>query len=271
MTAAAGLAIGGLQRLDEHLDRADMIVVPTWPVDDLDVPASLIEAMTAAHERGARLVGLCLGAFARAATGLLDGRSAVTHWRYAAAFQRQFPAVRLDVRPLYVEHDRVVTSAGSAAALDCCLHLVRSDHGARAASIVARSLVTAPHRSGGQAQYADVATYRLDDGVLSSAIELASRDIGSVDGVDDLASLARTSRRSLERLFAQRLGTTPGAWLVDQRVQAARRMLEETDLGVDRVAHEVGFGSAQSLRRAFEQFLATTPSDYRRAVRGHHR
>ncbi|WP_037074708.1 GlxA family transcriptional regulator [Pseudonocardia spinosispora] len=261
------LTLGGLCALSEHVADADMVIVPTWPIDVRPVPRSLLDALREAHTRGSRIVGLCLGAFALAEAGLLDGHRAVTHWRYADDFARRFPDVVLDRAPLYVDDGSVVTSAGSAAAIDCCLHLVRRDHGADAAALVARSLVTAPHRSGGQSQFAAVAPLSTADDRLGGLLSTAAADIRDVRCVADLVERSAMSRRSLERLFHARLGSSPGSWLTAQRVQTARELLEGSDLSVEAVAEAVGFGSVQALRREFKLAVQVSPTTYRRAFR----
>jgi transcriptional regulator GlxA family with amidase domain len=261
------LTLGGLERLTDHAPGADMVIVPTWPIDARPVPHPLLEALRSAHAEGARVVGLCLGAFALAEAGLLDGHRAVTHWRYADDFARRYPAVALDRAPLYVDEGSVVTSAGSAAAIDCCLHLVRRDYGADAAALVARSLVTAPHRSGGQSQFAAVAPLSTADDRLGVLLSRAAAEIRDVRSVADLVARSAMSRRSLERLFHDRLGSSPGSWLISQRVQTARQLLEGTDLSVEAVADAVGFGSVQALRREFRRAVAVAPTTYRRAFR----
>ena len=220
-----------------------------------------------AHEQGARLVGLCLGAFAVAATGLLDGRTATTHWRHRDRFESTHPSVRYEPNTLYVDAGDVVTSAGSAAALDCCLHLLRSDHGAEVAAEVARSLVTAPHRDGAQSQFASAPPITLDDDPISRALARAAERIGDIHGVDDLVLLAQTSRRSLERHLRSRLGVSPRDWVDEQRVIMACRLLETSDLSVEIIAAEVGYGSAQTLRRAMRLRRSMTPTMYRLAFR----
>ncbi|MCP3935068.1 MAG: AraC family transcriptional regulator, partial [Actinomycetia bacterium] len=199
VTVSAGLALSGLGLLDDHLDDADLIIVPTWPILARPVPPSLSDRLERAHEQGSRIVGLCLGAFAVASTGLLDGLGAVTHWRYRDRFESMFPLVRFDPNTLYVDHESIVTSAGSAAAIDCCLHLVRRDHGAETAATIARSMVTAPHRSGAQSQFASAPPIPQGGDSLSRALAAAAENIGDIAGVDDLTALAATSRRSLER------------------------------------------------------------------------
>ncbi|MFV1990757.1 MAG: GlxA family transcriptional regulator [Acidimicrobiales bacterium] len=259
------LQLGGLASFEDWSDTADMIVIPTWPVDSLPIPEDLCEALRLAHQRGARIVGLCLGSFVVAASGLLDGMTAVTHWGYSDKFERLFPRVQLRVDPLYIDHGSVVTSAGSAAALDCCLHLVRVDHGTEAAAFVARLLVTAPHRSGGQAQFAAPAPIRPREDVLGGVLFEASADIGIVASVSDLAQMASMDRRSLERDFRRRLGVSPREWLTEQRIQSALRLLEQSGGSVEEVAEQSGFGSASSMRRHFRQSLGTTPTAYRTA------
>ncbi|NOX28613.1 MAG: GlxA family transcriptional regulator, partial [Actinobacteria bacterium] len=229
-----------MSEFDDHLRAADMVVIPTWPVGAASVPVELTTALAAAHERGTRLVGLCLGAFVLAEAGVLDAKTAVTHWRYADEFERRFPNVALERDPLYIDHGTVVTSAGSAAALDCCLHLVRRDHGATAASVVARSLVTAPHRAGGQSQFAvgEAAYSTADD--LGIALAVAAEIVGNIANVADLVALVPVGRRTLERLLSDRMDTTPREWLADQRVRAASRLLEEATASVEMVAGLVG-------------------------------
>lgn len=265
--ANAPLTLSGLAPLADHVADADVIVVPTWSLDGRRAPRALIDHLRGAHENGTRIVGLCLGAFALAEAGLLDGRSAVTHWRYADDLARRFPAVKVETDPLYLDLGDVVTSAGSAAALDCCLHLVRRDHGAAAAAVVARSMVTAPHRSGGQTQFAGPSPALPDDPV-SAVLGTASRHLSDLRSVADLVARSGMSRRSLERLFRDRLGVSPGEWLAEQRVQEARRLLEQTDLGVEQVATAAGFGSAPALRRWFSQTLGVSPTAYRASFHG---
>lgn len=267
----AGLELSGLELLADHsADNFDSVIVPTWPVEELEVPDLLTNALRQAHSRGSRIVGLCLGAFALAASGLLDGRRAVTHWTRGSLFETSFPDVIFDPSPLYIDHGRVVTSAGSAAALDCCLHLVREDHGTRAAAIVARGLVTAPHRAGGQAQFADVAPIGRPEDDFGERIATAVANISDLRSVEDLATLVATSRRSLERVFRSRLGMTPARWLTEQRLSASRQLLEETRLSIEQIAHKVGFGSAPTFRREFKNRNGVPPAAYRRTFQGTH-
>lgn len=263
-----GLTLGGLASLGERIGVATTIVVPTWPIREHAVPAQLTEQLQQAHENGCRIVGLCLGAFAVASTGLLDGQSAVTHWAFRERFEHDFPAVQFAPDTLYVDNGSVVTSAGSAAALDCCLHLTRTDHGAEAAASLARSLVTAPHRSGAQSQFASAPHLPDQDDPISQALSHAAAQIGTIASVGDLVDLVPMGRRTLERHLSERLGVTPGAWLSEQRVIAACRLLESTDLSVEQVAYDAGYGSTPSMRRALRDHRSTTPTAYRSSFRG---
>ncbi|TDW98773.1 helix-turn-helix domain-containing protein [Kribbella sp. VKM Ac-2566] len=253
------------------LDRADTIVVPGWlPINREPTPA-VLRALTRAHRRGARLVSICSGAYLLAATGLLDGRRAATHWRYADELQRRFPAVQVDPDVLYVDHGDVATSGGSGTGIDLCLHLVRRDHGASYAAWVAGRMVMPPHREGGQTQYRSPEPVPKEPvpkeslgGLLDWAVERLDKPIT----VDDLARRANVSPRTLARRFEQQLGAAPGQWLLAQRIARTRVLLEETDLSVDAIATRVGLSSATNLRRRFRAALHTTPSAYRRAYQG---
>lgn len=262
-----GIRLSGLGVLADHIESADMVIIPTWPIHQGPMSGALIEHLLAAHARGARIVGLCLGAYAIASTGLLDGSSATTHWRQRTRFEATFPEIRFEPNVLYVDHDTIVTSAGSAAAVDCCLHLVRRDHGAEAAARVARIMVTAPHRSGGQSQFASAPPLTVGDDLLSRGLAIAAEDIAAIRGTSDLANVAGTSRRSLERAMNDRLGTTPRAWITEQRVTVACRLLETTELSVDQVATSAGYGSTPTLRRALAELRGTTPTAYRSMFR----
>ncbi|QDQ15566.1 GlxA family transcriptional regulator [Streptomyces spectabilis] len=246
------------------LDGADTVIVPGWlPVEE-PLSGPVREALLRAHARGARLVTICSGVFALARTGLLDGRSATTHWARAEQLRHEFPQVRVEPDRLYVDHGDVATSAGAGAGLDLCLHLVRKDHGAAYAALLARHMVLPPHREGGQAQYAPPPP--PGDG-LDGLLGWADERLGTPLSVDDLAAHLGVSPRTLARRFADRLGTSPGAWLLARRVAAARTLLEETDLPVEAIAARVGLSSAVNLRRRFRARTGTTPGAYRRAFR----
>ncbi|NIK62355.1 helix-turn-helix domain-containing protein [Kribbella shirazensis] len=248
------------------LDRADTIVVPGWlPINREPTPA-VVRALTRAHRRGARLVSICSGAYLLAATGLLDGRRAATHWRYAEELQRRFPAVHVDPDVLYVDHGDIATSGGSGTGIDLCLHLLRSDHGAAYASRVARRMVMPPHREGGQVQYRAEEPVPVES--LGGLLEWAAEHLAEPITVEDLAHRANVSPRTLARRFADQLGVAPGQWLLAQRIARTRALLEETDLPVETIATRVGLSSATNLRRRFRAALHTTPSAYRRAYQG---
>ncbi|TWD81864.1 AraC family transcriptional regulator with amidase-like domain [Kribbella amoyensis] len=248
------------------LDRADTVLVPGWlPIDDEPSPA-ILRALHRAHRRGARLVSICSGSFALAATGLLDGRSATTHWEYSEALQRRYPAVRVDADVLYIDHGDVATSAGSGTGIDLCLQLVRADHGAAYAARVARRMVMPPHREGGQVQYRAEKPVSSTDS-LSPLLDWATDNLAEPLTLDDLAARLTVSPRTLTRRFTEQLGTTPGQWLLAQRVARARVLLESTDLPVETIAHRVGLSTATNFRRRFQTAVRTTPSAYRRAFR----
>ena len=263
--------VGGFEVVAPHgleaVGRADTIVVPGVPDPHADPPEAVLEALRAAHARGARVVSICSGAFALAAAGLLDGREAATHWRYAALLAERFPAVRVNAGVLYVDGGSVLTSAGTAAGIDLCLHLVRSDHGAEIANRVARRMVVAAHRDGGQAQFIEqpVARARRDDPV-GRAMEHALARLAEPLSVADLARSAHLSPRQLERRFRAATGTSPGRWLIGQRVQASLPLLESGAEPVEDVAGAVGFTPA-GFRRHFRTRLGISPAAYRQRFR----
>lgn len=260
----------GFGRLDEALAEADVVVVPGWKGPDVPVPEALCRQLRAAWDRGARLASICSGAFVLAATGLLDGRRAATHWRYADALKRARPAIDVDARVLYVDGERLLTSAGSAAGIDLLLHLIRSDFGPEAANRVARRLVVPPHRSGGQAQFVErpVARYATGPATgLASVLDRVRADPARRWSVADLAQAAAMSERTFLRRFAEATGATPSAWLAGIRVEEARRWLESTDVPVEDVAQRSGFGNAAALRLHFVRDTGLAPREYRARFR----
>jgi transcriptional regulator GlxA family with amidase domain len=246
------------------LAAADTVIIPS--VRDVTAPtsAALVEAITVAHDRGARLVSICSGAFALAAAGVLDGRRATTHWIYADLLRQRHPDVEVDPTPLYVDEGNVLTSAGCAAGLDLCLHIVRRDHGTHVANDVARRLVIAPHRAGGQAQYIDSPVPEpTTDGRIAAGMAWALKNLDVPITLDELASKSALSRRSYLRQFTKATGTTPIKWLIAQRVQASLALLESSSLSIEQIANRVGFESPVTFRHHFVRALHTTPSDYR--------
>ncbi|MFF9482289.1 helix-turn-helix domain-containing protein [Streptomyces sp. NPDC014733] len=248
------------------LDGADTVVVPGW-APEAPLPEEIRGALRGAHARGARMVGLCSGAYALAAAGLLDGRRATTHWRRAAHFAARFPRVRMDATVLYIDHGDVATSAGAAAGIDLCLHLVRADHGAGYAARVGRDMGVPPHREGGQTQFTGDAVPRRAEPSLAPLLDWVSGRLGTRVSVAEMAARLRVSPRTLARRFTDQVGISPGQWLLAQRISAARTLLEETDLPVEAVAVRVGLSSAANLRRRFHHALGTTPAAYRSTFR----
>jgi transcriptional regulator GlxA family with amidase domain len=251
----------------EALERADTIVVPGWSDPEDEASDELKAALVAAHERGARIVSLCTGAFVLAAAGLLDGRRATTHWMYAERLLRRYPNVRLDPAVLYVADGRVFTSAGTIAGVDLCLHLVSLDHGLDVAATVARRLVMPLFRSGGQAQYVDAPVTSAPD-ALGRLLDWARAHIGDGVTVDVLASRGAMSPRTLNRRFRSAVGMPPGEWLQRERLQQAQRLLESTSDPVARVAQRAGYDSPATMRAQFAARLKTSPRAYRETFRG---
>ncbi|MFM0596115.1 MULTISPECIES: helix-turn-helix domain-containing protein [Paraburkholderia] len=268
LTTTAGFSIAVTHGLEALAD-ADTIIVPSWRDPDETPPAELLAALRAAHARGAQLVGLCLGAFVLAAAGILDGRPASTHWACADDFARRYPRVRLDPDVLYVDDGNVLTSAGTAAGLDCCLHVLRKMCGAEVANYVARRLVVSPHRQGGQAQYVQQPippNVRGDR--LSGLLDWVSGNLDAPHTLDTLAARALMSRRTFTRRFRLATGATVGAWLLAQRLARAQQLLESSDESVEAIAAIAGFGSTASLRQHFAEAFRTSPSAWRREFRG---
>jgi len=261
----AGYAIDVPAGLDA-LERADLVVVPWWPDPHRAAGDAVTEALRAAHARGAIVVGLCLGVFVVADAGLLDGREATTHWRWADTLRTRFPEARVRADELYVDTGDVVTGAGATAGIDTCLHLLARFCGQEAASRVARRIVAAPHRAGGQAQFIEtpmpvVASAPAD--ALGEAIEWAGARLGERLTIDVVAGRALLSRSAFTRAFRARTGTTFHRWLVERRIARARVLLETTALPVEAVAIECGFATAALLRQRFAAALGTTPTRYR--------
>ncbi len=262
----SGFTIDTPHRLDA-LEEADTIVVPVVePPPELS--DELYDALRTAHARGARLMSVCSGAFVLAAAGLLDGRRATTHWMYTDELAAMYPEVKVDPDVLYVDEGDVLTSAGTAAGIDLCLHVVRQDFGAEIANAVARRMVVPPHRDGGQAQFVHDP---VPDGpgidLFGDTLAFMQEHLDEPLSVDDLAARAAMSPRTFARRFRASTGTTPHKWLVRQRVLLAQRLLETTDMPIDRVAERCGFGSAAGLREHFARQVRTSPLSYRRTFR----
>ncbi|WP_432107858.1 GlxA family transcriptional regulator [Streptomyces sp. AA1529] len=255
----------------EALAEADTVVVPaTHEPDETEtegtLPAPLREAFARVRP-GTRVASICTGAFVLAAAGLLDGRRATTHWMSTDSFRTLYPAVRLDPDVLYVDEGSVLTSAGEAAGIDLCLHIVREDHGAAVANTVARRTVVPPHRDGGQAQFIRRPVPEPRRSSTGTARSWALDHLDRPLTLRELAARESMSVRTFTRRFREEVGVTPLRWLTQQRIERARQLLEETDLPVERVAARAGFGTAASLRQHFHAALGVSPRAYRRTFR----
>jgi AraC family transcriptional activator FtrA len=263
VTADGGLHMDVPHGLDQ-MAGADTVIVA--PVDRPEnVPGELFDALRAAHGRGQRIVSLCTGAFILAGAGLLDGRRATTHWAECDELARRYPKVSVDPGVLYVDDGDILTSAGSAASIDLCLHIVRRDHGTEVATQLARQMVVPPQRDGGQAQYIETPMPVLDHSNLFAAtVVWLQEHLDEPVTVDDLAKRCAMSPRTFARRFVASTGTTPYQWLLRQRVERAQRLLETSDLPIDVVADRSGFCTAGNLRKHFGRLLHTNPQAYRR-------
>lgn len=263
----AGLVVGSAGTMDD-LAEADTVVVPACANVLQDPPPQLTEALRAAYDAGARIAGICTGAFAIAAAGLLGGRRAATHWMHADDLVRMYPTVRVDPNVLYVEDGGIFTSAGTAAGIDLCLELVRRDHGAAVANALARRLVVPPHREGGQAQYVDHPVPVYDDGNLAPLLDWARARLDQPLTLAELAAQGHLSRRTLVRRFHDTVGMPPLRWLRHERIRHVQHLLEATTLTVEAIADRSGFGSSTNLRRHFADSVGLSPQAYRRAFHG---
>lgn len=245
------------------IDSADIVVVPGWKGADVPVPPELAAQLRRAHARGARLVSICSGAFVLAATGLLDGGTVSTHWRHAAALQAAYPALTVDAASLYRDHERVFTSAGSAAGIDLMIEIVRQDHGAEAANSVARRLVVPAHRSGGQAQFLERPVPARISGEIAPLLDEMRAGLGRDWTTDAMARACAMSLRTFLRRFREATGASPGDWLVAERVERAKTLLAADSAAIESIAAAVGFGSAHALRHHFRRRIGLTPTQYR--------
>ncbi|MEF2528865.1 MULTISPECIES: helix-turn-helix domain-containing protein [Streptomyces] len=251
----------------DSLPRAHTVIVPGWADTGAAPPAQLVDAVRAAHLAGARIVSLCTGAYVLAAAGVLDGLRATTHWAHAADLAARHPQVTVDPDVLFVDNGSVLTSAGKAAAMDLCLHLVRLDHGAAAANALARRLVVPPQREGGQAQFVTTPLPEPGSHPLAALFPWALQRLDRPLTVEDLARRAAMSSRQLTRHFRAVAGTTPLQWLHTQRIRRAQALLETTDDTVDVIAAATGMGTATTLRRHFQRTVGVPPDTYRRTFR----
>lgn len=264
LRAQGGLSFeceGGLDLLDE----ASLIIVPGWKGAHVPVPGDLGARLRKAHDRGARLASICSGAFVLAATGLLDGQRAATHWRYAETLAARHREIEVDAQVLYCEANGVYTSAGSAAGIDLMLHIIRQDFGVEAANSVARRLVMPPHRAGGQAQFIPRPVPPSPAGKLSGLLEAIRAEPQRDWTVRDMAGRLAMSQRTFIRRFTETTGQPPGEWVTATRVDAAKTLLESSGLMVEDIAQEAGFGSVEVMRHHFRKVVGLSPRDYREA------
>lgn len=251
------------------LAQCEIVIVPFWhDVDEIPSPA-LLKALTTARNNGATLVGLCLGTFVLAYAGLLDRHRAATHWEYEKAFVRLFPHVNLDVNVLYTDDDGLITSAGTAAALDCCLYVIRQRFGTRVANQIARRMVTPPHREGGQAQYIEQAVpQNTNDKRINLLLEFLQQNLAQPLNIDTLAERAAMSRRTLTRHFQKATGMSVGEWIMTERLRRSQCLLESTQLSIEQVAERSGFQSSITFRQAFREKMGVSPGEWRNTFQG---
>ncbi|WGL29773.1 GlxA family transcriptional regulator [Pectobacterium brasiliense] len=263
-----GTAVRAEYNLDV-LPEADIVIIPFWNNVKEKPSQHLMDTLVAARGAGASIVGLCLGGFVVAYAGLLDGHRAATHWEYEKIFHQLFPKVRLDVNVLYTEDDGLVTSAGTAAALDCCLYLIRQRFGNQLANRIARRMVVPPHRDGGQAQFIEQVVPRsTTDNRINMLLDYLQRNLHQVHNIDSLARFASMSRRTLTRHFLKATGMSVGDWLTTERLHRSQELLEITRLSVEQVSDKVGFQSVITFRQIFRERTGVSPSDWRKTFRG---
>lgn len=264
LRTSSGLAIFVENNLSA-LNDADIVIMPSWYEDYRSAPTELLDALRSAHKRGAKIVGLCLGAFPLAEAGLLNGCEATTHWIAAGELARRYANIKVNAEVLYVDEGHILTSGGVAAGLDCCLHMLRQIAGAEAANRVARRLLIAPHRDGGQAQFIErPLPISGSDNRLSQVLDWVGHYLDEPHSVDSLAERVAMSRRNFARHFRQLTGTSFKQWLLNQRLRYAQQMLESSNASIESIAQAAGFGTALSLRKHFKNSFLTSPSVYRR-------
>lgn len=268
LRSSEGLVVESTLARDE-LAHADIIIVPSWR-DPAEKPEqSLLDALATAYARGSQIVGLCLGTYVLAHAGLLKNRKASTHWEFEQDFVRRFPDVKLNSNALYVDDDRLVTSAGTAAGIDCCLYLVRQRYGSAIANKLARRMVTPPYRDGGQAQFIErPVPVSTRDTRINALLDYLRNHLNQSHSLDELARYSKMSRRTFTRQFYKATGVSVGEWLLSERIQRSQELLESTALSIDAIAEQAGFRSATSLRQHFRQRFDVTPGEWRKAFQG---
>ena len=250
------------------VDEADLVAVVPYDIAQ-EPPAQVLDALRRAHARGVWVMSACTGAFALGAAGLLDDRRCTTHWRHTEELARRFPAAKVDPDVLYVADGNVLTGAGTAASVDAGLHVIRQEHGSAVATMIARRMVVPPHRDGGQAQFIETPVVSAECETLQPVLSHVMQTLDRPHSVDTMAELAHMAPRTFARRFRAETGATPHDWLTGQRLLLARRLLEDSELGVDAIADRAGFGSAATLRHHFAHRLSTTPQAYRGTFKSH--
>lgn len=264
LRAAGGITITADGKL-EDLETADTIVVPGWRGKDEPVPSVICDALYAAHKRGARVMSICSGIYVLAAAGLLSQRRATTHWRYADDFSTKFAEVDIQLNELYVDDGDIITSAGSSAGIDACLHIIRTDYGSKIANSVARRLVMHSHRQGGQAQFIEQPVPKASGGHrLSEMMDRIRATIVEDHGISSMAKMVAMSSRTFQRRFIALTGVSAMQWLTQERLSRSCLLLETTDMTMERVSQAAGFGNAETMRYHFRQALSLSPTDYRK-------
>ncbi|MFS1415098.1 GlxA family transcriptional regulator [Vibrio sp. 10N.286.49.B1] len=247
------------------IEEADIVIIPSWPNDLPEPSRQLLVALQKHHAKDKLLVGLCLGSYVLACAGVVNGKRATTHWAFVEQFQQRFPKVEFDPNPLFIEHETIITSAGVAASLDCCLHIIRRLCGSELANDLARKMVTAPFRTGGQQQYipAPINVKPLTETNLSLVIELVEQNLNLSHSLDEVANRCAMSKRTFTRQFKATYGCTFGEWLQNQRLVLSQRLLETTQLSIPQVAEQVGFGSDSVFRKHFKIAFHVSPIQWR--------
>lgn len=253
----------------DAVEAADIVVIPWWGTTAHRPPQSLLDALNRARQNGAQIVGLCLGAFVLGYAGLLDGKRAATHWEFEQDFQSRFPAARLDINALYVDDDGIITSAGTAAALDCCLYVIRQHFGSAVANQIARRMIVPPHREGGQAQFIEQPVAKnTQDQRINALLDYLRQHIREQHPLNTLAQRVMMSRRTLSRHFMKATGSSVAEWLIAERLRLSQELLESSQLPVERIAEEVGFLSPITWRQHFKAHFGVSPAEWRKTFRG---
>ena len=253
----------------EAVEAADIVVIPWWGTTAHRPPQSLLDALNRARQNGAQIVGLCLGAFVLGYAGLLDGKRAATHWEFEQDFQARFPAAHLDSNALYVDDDGIITSAGTAAALDCCLYVIRQRFGSTVANQIARRMIVPPHREGGQAQFIEQPVAKnTKDQRINVLLDYLRQHLHEPHNLDELAQRVMMSRRTLTRHFMKATGSSVAEWLIAERLRRSQTLLESSQLPVERIAEQVGFQSPVTWRQHFKSHFGVSPAEWRKTFRG---